>query len=107
MNESEIKILTMISSAGESRSKAIEALRKVKEGDYQGAHSLLEQAKQIDLAAHKAQTELISAELNTPEADRPAMTLLMAHAQDHYMAAQRARDLIEELVDVFEIQNRK
>ena len=89
MNESEIKILTMISSAGESRSKAIEALRKVKEGDYQGAHSLLEQAKQIDLAAHKAQTELIS------------------HAQDHYMAAQLARDLIEELVDVFEIQNRK
>ncbi len=107
MNDNEAKILTMISSAGDSRSKAIEALQKVKTGDYEAAHKLLEEAKQVDLAAHKAQTELITAELNAPEADRPAMTLLMAHAQDHYMAAQLARDLIGELVEVFEAKDAK
>ena len=28
--------------------------------------------------------------------------MLMVHAQDHYMTSQLARDLIEELVEVFD-----
>ena len=34
--------------------------------------------------------------------DKPEMSLLMVHAQDHYMTSQLARDLIEKLIDVFE-----
>lgn len=105
MNDSEMQILSMISSAGDSRSKAIEALRKVKTGEYDAARELLEEARKVDIAAHKVQTELISAELGTSDDERPAMTLLMAHAQDHYMSAQLARDLIGELVDVFEARD--
>lgn len=104
MIDTEQQILMMISSAGDSKAKAFEALRKVKEGDYDGARALLKEAKEADLDAHKVQTALISAELGG-EGERPEMTLLMAHAQDHYMTAQLARDVIEELIDVFEARD--
>ena len=75
MTEIEQKIVGMISSAGDS--------------------------KEIDLAAHKIQTELITAEMSGGE-DKPEIGLLMVHAQDHYMTSQLARDLIEELINIFE-----
>ncbi|WP_368854386.1 PTS lactose/cellobiose transporter subunit IIA [Escherichia coli] len=30
------------------------------------------------------------------------VSLLMVHAQDHYMTSQLSRDLIEKLIDIFE-----
>ncbi len=106
MSETEQKILMMISSAGESKAKAFEALRKVKESKYEEARALLKEAQQIDLDAHKVQTEMITAELNGGE-NKPEMSLLMVHAQDHYMTSQLARDLIEELINVFEEKERR
>ncbi len=62
---------------------------------------MLAEAREIDLAAHKIQTELITAEMSGGE-DKPEIGLLMVHAQDHYMTSQLARDLIEELINIFE-----
>jgi PTS system cellobiose-specific IIA component len=39
----------------------------------------------------------------TPE----PVSLLMVHAQDHYMTSQLARDLIETLITIFEAQTTK
>ena len=102
MNETEQRILMMISSAGESKAKAFEALKKVKESKYEEARALLKEAQEIDLEAHKVQTELI-----TNAEDKPEMSLLMVHAQDHYMTSQLSRDLIEELIDVFEAKEKE
>lgn len=102
MTTSEQQILMMISSAGDSRAKALEALRSAGSGNYEEARVLLDEARKADLEAHHVQTELITSELQGDPENRPAMTLLMAHAQDHYMSAQLARDLIEELISVFE-----
>ena len=77
MTELEQQIIGIISAAGDSKGKAFEALRKVKE------------------------SELIQSEMD-PEAEKPELSLLMVHAQDHYMTSQLARDVIEALVDVFE-----
>ena len=41
------------------------------------------------------------------EVDKPEVGLLMVHAQDHYMTSQLARDLIEELINVFEAKEGK
>ena len=101
MTETEQKILMMISSSGESKAKAFEALNQVAEGKYDKARALLKEAQEIDLEAHKVQTQLITAEMSDSE-DKPEMSLLMVHAQDHYMTSQLARDLIEKLIDVFE-----
>ena len=101
MNEMEQQIVGMISAAGDSKAKAFEALKKVKESKYDEARALLQEAREIDLEAHKIQTQLITAEMSGGE-NKPEVGLLMVHAQDHYMTSQLARDLIEELINVFE-----
>lgn len=101
MTEAEQKIIGMISSSGESKSKAFEALKMVRIGKYEEARKLLEEAREADLKAHQIQTELIQAELSNLD-NKPEISLLMVHAQDHYMSAQLARDLIEEIINIFE-----
>ena len=101
MNEMEQQIVGMISAAGDSKAKAFEALKKVKESKYDEARALLQEAREIDLEAHKIQTQLITAEMSGGE-NKPEVGLLMVHAQDHYMTSQLARDLIEEMINVIE-----
>ena len=93
----EVQIMELISTAGESKSKAFEALKKVKSTDFKGAKLLIEEARKIDIEAHRIQTELITQDLNE-DVESPAMSLLMVHAQDHYMTSQLAKDLIEALI---------
>lgn len=94
-------IMEMISSAGESKMKSFEALKKVKTREYDEARKLLNEAREADLAAHQIQTKIIAAELSNSDS-KSQVGLLMVHAQDHYMTAQLARDLIEALINVFE-----
>ena len=103
MTETEQIIVGLISSAGQSKSLAFEALKKVKTGE---ARKILEQAKEADLQAHTVQTKLIQAEMSG-SGNKPEVGLLMVHAQDHYMTSQLARDLIEELINVFEAKEGK
>ena len=100
-------IIQIIASAGTSKSIAFDALGCVKEGDYKQARELIEKARVADLEAHEVQTKLIQQEMASDVADREALTLLVVHAQDHYMQAQLIRDLVAELIDVFEaLENR-
>ncbi|MCH4287436.1 MULTISPECIES: PTS lactose/cellobiose transporter subunit IIA [Bacillota] len=101
MTDLEMSVISLISSAGDSKAKAFEALKAVKTGEYDKARELLAESYKVDLEAHKEQTKLIQQEMD-PEADKTPITLLMVHAQDHYMTSQLARDLIETLIEVFE-----
>ncbi len=96
----------LISSSGESRSKAFEALQKVRSHDYDAAHKLLKESQDLDVEAHNIQTKMIQKELNEG-GDANPITLLMVHAQDHYMTAQLSRDLIEELITIFQERDRE
>lgn len=98
MNEQEI--IQIIANSGESKMKSFEALKCLKNKDFKKARDLLKESRFIDLEAHNAQTKIIAQALD-PDA-KDAVTLLMVHAQDHYMTSQLARDLIEALIDVFE-----
>lgn len=97
----EQKVMELIGAAGESKDKAFQALDALKSGDFAKAKELIEQSHETDVAAHNVQTSLISAEMD-PEQESVPMTLLMAHAQDHFMTTQLARELIEHFIDVFE-----
>ena len=81
-------------------------LKMVKDSRYDEARELLAQARKIDLEAHKIQTKLITAEMSDSD-EKPEIGLLMVHAQDHYMTSQLARDLIEEMINVFEAKEGK
>ncbi|MDV4150365.1 PTS lactose/cellobiose transporter subunit IIA [Clostridium sp. AL.422] len=107
MSEMEMQVMQIIGAAGESKAKAFQALKKVKERDYKGARELMEEARDIDLEAHNAQTKLIQAELSGEAESKPVVNLLMVHAQDHYMSSQLSRDLIEVLIEVFESREEK
>ena len=98
MNEQEI--IQIIANSGESKMKSFEALKCLKNKDFKKARELLKESRFIDLEAHNAQTKIIAQALD-PDA-KEAVTLLMVHAQDHYMTSQLARDFIEALIDVFE-----
>ena len=101
MTEMERQIIGIISSSGQSKSMAFEALKKVKTGEYDEARRLLDEARKIDIEAHSIQTEMSDTE------EKPVIGLLMVHAQDHYMTSQLARDLIEELITIFEAKEGK
>ena len=98
MNEQEI--IQIIANSGESKMKSFEALKCLKNKDFKKARELLKESRFIDLEAHNAQTKIIAQALD-PDA-KEAVTLLMVHAQDHYMTSQLARDLIEALIEVIE-----
>lgn len=100
MMTSEQKIMGIISSAGDSKSKAFSALKKVKEGNYEEARRLIKESREADVEAHNIQTKLIQEAMNDEKNEE--LSLLMVHAQDHYMTSQLARDLIEALIEVFE-----
>ncbi len=101
MNAAEQQIMGLISSAGESRAKAFQALQAARKRDYETAHALLKEAADVDVEAHNIQTSLIQAELSEG-GEKPKINLLMVHAQDHYMTAQLARDLVEEMIMILE-----
>lgn len=105
MTELEQQIVGIISAAGESKAKAFEALKKIKESKYDEARQLLAESREADLSAHKIQTQLITAEMSGE--NRPEIGLLMVHAQDHYMTSQLARDMVEELIEIFEAKEGK
>ena len=98
----ENEIMKIIASSGESKGKAFQALRKIRERNFDEARQLIKESREIDLEAHNVQTKLIAAEFSENPEDKPELNLLMVHAQDHYMTCQLARELIEELIEVFE-----
>ena len=106
MTELEQQIVGIISAAGDSKAKAFEAMKAIKVGDYVQARKLLAESREADLEAHKIQTQLITAEMSGGD-NRPEIGLLMVHAQDHYMTSQLARDMVEELIEIFEAKEGK
>lgn len=99
----EQEVMELIAAAGDNKDKSFAALEELKNGNIESAKNLIKEAKKTDVAAHNVQTQLISKEMD-PEQESVPMTLLMAHAQDHYMTSQLARDLIERFIDIFEQQ---
>ncbi|GAA0742335.1 PTS lactose/cellobiose transporter subunit IIA [Clostridium oceanicum] len=99
MKESELQIFKLISIAGESKTKAFEALKCVKKGDIKGAKEKIEEARKLDVEAHNIQTEIITKEVS---GESSQVSLLAVHAQDHYMTNQLARELIEGIIDLYD-----
>lgn len=94
----ELAAMQIVGNAGESRSLCFEALSLAKKGEFEEAEKKLREAKEVFLKAHEVQTELITEEV---EGKAPKIGLLMVHAQDHLMTSLLARDLIEEMVQLY------
>lgn len=98
----EEKIMDLIVHSGEARSNAMEAIAAAKEGKIEEAEKLLQQAEEEVGAAHNTQTSLIQAEAG---GDKVEISLLMVHAQDHFMTSLTLKDLAKEFVEIYKRLN--
>lgn len=91
--------MELVGNAGEARSLAFEALAQAKSKNFEKAKELLEESKQASLKAHHIQTDLICQEA---DGNKVEIGLLMVHAQDHLMTSILARELITEIISLYE-----
>ncbi|MBR4422281.1 MAG: PTS lactose/cellobiose transporter subunit IIA [Erysipelotrichaceae bacterium] len=85
-------IFTTIANAGESRSDSKGAIEAARNGNYDEAQRLLEEADRTMLEAHKAHTEILYQSMNSAEMP---MTFLMVHASNHLSEAETTKDLAD------------
>jgi PTS system cellobiose-specific IIA component len=104
--EQQIKDIAMgiIANAGAARGAAFDALAETKIGDFAKAKELLKSSEEFAHAAHAKHSELLAlyADGGLDQSD-----LLIAHAQDHLMCAELARELILEIIELQETIKRK
>lgn len=91
--------MELVGNAGEARSLAFEALAQAKNKNFEKAKELLKESKQASLKAHHIQTDLICQEA---DGNKVEIGLLMVHAQDHLMTSILARELITEIISLYE-----
>ncbi|WP_432748564.1 PTS lactose/cellobiose transporter subunit IIA [Pectinatus frisingensis] len=97
--------MQLILHAGTGRSMVIEAVNNLAEnGDVAAARKEIEAAGKEIGAAHDIQTALISAECDGKEVEK---SILLIHAQDHFMTALAIRDMGQLMVKMYESLSKK
>ena len=88
----------IILHAGNGRSSAMEAIQEAKEGNFDEADRLIEDANAELSKAHGLQTKLIQEEAG---GKTNIVNVMLIHAQDHVMTAMTVRDLAIEIMDIY------
>lgn len=91
-------VFTIISHAGSAKSMCFEALRAARTGDFNTAETLINNVKNELYETHDIQNSLIQKEAY---GEKQEVTLLLVHAEDHLMSAMLAKDLIEEMIEMY------
>ncbi|MCL2006988.1 MAG: PTS lactose/cellobiose transporter subunit IIA [Treponema sp.] len=97
-------VMNLIVNGGDARSKAIEALRSAKTGDFESARKLMEESHKSIQAAHQFQTTLLHGEMDEDTPDPVEVDLLMVHGQDHLMNALTVQDIVTEMIDILKMK---
>ena len=91
-------VFEIISNAGMAKGLVYEAMSSsLKDGDFEKASSLLKEADEYLLKAHKIQTEIIQEEAR---GNHLTVTALFVHAQDHLMTALEVRSLADVILEM-------
>lgn len=93
-------IFTIIAHSGNAKSKCFEALNAAKKEDFSKTEELIKEAKEEILKAHHIQTEMLQKEA---QGQKQELNLLLIHAEDHLMNTMLAKDLIEEIIELYKI----
>ena len=97
--------MQLILHAGNGRSMVIEAVRDLlRTGDVSGARAKIKEAGHEIGEAHDIQTAMISAECDGQPVEK---SILLIHAQDHFMTALAVRDMAQLMVDMYENLGKK
>ncbi|SHK18597.1 Phosphotransferase system cellobiose-specific component IIA [Clostridium cavendishii DSM 21758] len=96
----EEKVFGIIAEAGDAKSDIMYSLKKIKEGNYNEARTLISQSSKKLESASKIHIELLSEAMNSKDENT---NFLVVHSEDHYSNAVFAQSLVSELIDIFEI----
>ena len=97
-SEYEKMIVEIISSSGTARSHVFEALQEAKKYNFEKVDELLDMADSELNIAHRFQTDIIRQEIM---GNNDSVSMLMVHAQDHLMTSMLARDLAEDIANLY------
>ncbi|WP_271004671.1 PTS lactose/cellobiose transporter subunit IIA [Listeria seeligeri] len=100
MNDKESQIaMELIFHSGNAKSTAMQAIIKAESDNIAEGKELIKQARKELHEAHAIQTNLMTAEINGEKVEK---TILLIHAQDHFMAANLTIDLGERMINLHE-----
>ena len=97
-SSAEIIAMSLIANSGAARSLAFEALKKAKLAEFDAAKELMDEANSVILKAHHSQTDLLQEEA---QGNGHQLSILLVHAQDHFMTSLLAIDLITEMIQLY------
>lgn len=89
--------MQIIAYAGDGKTKAFEALRAARNGDLDLAKKLIAESNKSISQAHDVQTQMLVDEANGKTVP---FSILTVHAQDHFMTAMLANELITEIIEM-------
>ncbi len=101
MDNSEEKYLVhfnIISLAGTAKSNGLEAIENAKEGNFEKAQELMEEAQKTLIEAHDMMFKMLQDEANGKPVD---MNIIAVHAQDHITMATVVLDLGAEIINLY------
>lgn len=90
-------IFEIITYSGEAKSYAYEALNYVKEKNMDKFDECIKKSEESLLKAHKAHTKVLFESSNE---ENFKISLLLIHAEDQFMSAMDAKDLIKAMVEM-------
>lgn len=88
----------IISNVGMAKSLAIEAVREVRQGNYNLAKRKIEECGSFMAEAHHAHTELIQKEAS---GEKVEFSLILMHAEDQMLSAETIIVLANEMIEMF------
>ncbi|MGL5043009.1 MAG: PTS lactose/cellobiose transporter subunit IIA [Culicoidibacterales bacterium] len=88
----------IVAYAGDARSKLVMALDAAEQKDFTTAQSLINDAGDLILEAHKTQTRMLQEEAKGEIVD---IGFIMIHAQDHLMTTMLLRDVMKHLINIY------
>lgn len=96
--------MQLILHAGTGRSMVMEAVKELlKDSDIKAAKKKIEAAGKEIGQAHDIQTALMSAECDGEDIEK---SILLIHAQDHFMSALVVRDMGQLMVSMYETMHK-
>lgn len=95
--------MQIILHAGNAKNALHEALHQARIGDFSHKEGKLEKAVEELLLAHKIQTSFIQEDAKE---NLESWSILLVHAQDHLMTVMSEKELIEEMIHLYENQYR-
>ncbi|MCL1631465.1 PTS lactose/cellobiose transporter subunit IIA [Sporolactobacillus sp. CPB3-1] len=89
----------IVAYAGDAKSALIKALDQARQGNFEEARQLVEDAQKSVNDAHQSQTRLLSEEAGGQDM---SVTFIMVHAQDSLMTTMMLMEETKFFIDIYE-----